>query len=752
MSSIRLISDDVNIHFSNLDHTELIQENNYILRFPAGKFALLCFASHKDSSKKIHPYVAEAIKANIGIVYVCEALPEDKIIDDHIVYIECPYRWYIHTLFMNPLQFRAVFSDDHSERLARAFSEFTKYTIPKLKNQNALQDLIARSEADKDNVLVEITGGVGDHLMVIPTLKTLAENGKRVFILCERHRMDCFSNLYYIAGIFTDRKQVDVSHFEKITLLHFGEILNDYRSELNKQNRIFSVAALCGVDKSELVLKRPEIIFSDDEINKARQMWGTYPNKIFFGFDSDRADAKMSESMAREKINALKMQGFTVFTSSRRKYNLQNCIDLSQKLTIRELFALIAVMDFVITIDTAFLHIAGALEKKTFALMNFFDPTWRCSTYKNCHPLTPQVSCFPCVARQFVPRSEWKCNDRSCYTNFDWEGLYRELKQLKLKMKPSHKVPEEIHAIPEAISSIPVDGQIPERPIVIYDNDGLGDILMLTPAIEALSRKGFVLDVVTRFPEIFMNLPFVRRSLPYGTMVQNREQYHRKIELSYKLSQYEFEWCRQHRVLATAHLLNLTAKDLMDIRPIIQLSPEEISLVDKFIQTDKKILCCGFTSADIRREYPREARQDFIDSFKVAFPGVEIILVGDTTRDEKWMVKTQGVKKPLIYKNCVDARGKTSIRELFSIVNRSDYCFSIDSAVLHIAGAFKKPTLFMPSSIKGEWRSYPETVICSPNKSCYPCNERNCQCAQMAECMSNFSKDVLITKFKEMIP
>ena len=752
MSSIRLISDDVKVHFSNLDHTKLQSENNYILRAPKGKFLVACFASHKESSHTIHPFISEAIKNDIGVVYMCEALPKDAVIDEHVVYIECPYRWYIHTLFMNPLQFRAVFSDERSTRLARAFSEFTKYSIPRIQKLTEFQSLIVHVAEDKDNVLVEITGGVGDHLMTIPSLKTLDKQGKRVFVLCERHRMECFTNLPYIAGIFTERKQINVSHFEKIIVLHFGQVLNDYRSELNKQNRIFSVAALCGLDKHALVIKRPEIIFSEEEMAKAKQKFGVYPNKIFFGFDSDRADAKMSESLAQEKINAFKAQGFTVFTASRRKYNFKNCIDLTQQMTLRELFALIAVMDFVVTIDTAFLHIAGALEKKTFALMNYFDPSWRCGTYKNCHPLTPAVSCYPCVGRQFVPYAEWKCHDRSCYLNFDWEGLYRELKQLKLKVKPSHKVPEEVTVIPQSLSNfVPVDGKVPELPILISDNDGLGDILMLIPSLKVLAGMGYALDVVTKYPEVFKNIPYVRKTFKYGEIAANKEPYHRKIELSYKLSQYEFEWCKQHRILATAHLLNLKAEQIKEIRPEIILSPDEILLADKFIKSDKKLVCCGFTSADSRREFPREVRQAFIDGLKTLFPNIDVVLVGDTTRDEYWMIKKYNLKKPIIYTNCFDLRGKTNIRELFSIVNRCDYCFSIDSSVLHIAGAFKKPTIFMPSSIKGEWRSYPETLICTPNKPCYPCNERNCSCGKTADCMGDFSKEFLITKFKEII-
>lgn len=447
MPSIRLITDQVQIYFSNLDQSELVSEQNYILRAPTGNYLTLCFSSHLTSIKLIHPLVTQAIQNNIGVVYICEALPENPIIDNHIVYVVCPFQWYTHTLLMNALQFKAVFSSEKSSRLARSFSEFTSYQIPYIKTSLEFQNLINQVGEISNKILLEITGGVGDHLLTIPSIKTLASEGKKVYILCTSNRVDCFKNLDYISGIFTHRSQINVSQYSQIIILHFGQILNDYRSETNKQNRIFAVAQLCGLDKNKLVTKIPEIIFNGEELELARKKWGSYSNKLFFGFDSDRVDAKMPEFLAQEKINAFKAKGFTVFTTSLKAHNLKNCIDLSKQLSLRELFSLIAIMDYVVTLDTAFLHIAGALEKKTFALMNYFEPSWRCGTYRNCTSLIPHIKCFPCVAKQFVPSSQWQCKERSCFTYFDWEALYRELSRLKLHTKSPQKFLEPIKQV-----------------------------------------------------------------------------------------------------------------------------------------------------------------------------------------------------------------------------------------------------------------------------------------------------------------
>jgi ADP-heptose:LPS heptosyltransferase/intein/homing endonuclease len=359
---------------------------------PTGRLTITCFSQ----SNLIHPLIPSCIKNDIGVVYICEKLPEDRIINKHIIYIEAPYRWFVHTLYHNPLLFSSVFASRESVRTAQAFSEFTGYKIPYIQTELDIISLSKNAESIKQNILVEVMGGVGDHLMTIPSLKTLDAKGFRVSLLCDAHRNPCYQNLPYVKTVYSSRREVDASKFSKIIMLNFGQQLNDYRMELNKQNRIYAVAALCGLSPDELVIDRPEIILTADEMNNARRKYGSYQNKIFLGTDSARVDAKIPSSMAQEKINILKSKGFTVFSASVRRESHDNCIDLNKKLSLRELFAVISLMDAVLTVDTSFLHIAAAFNKKTFCLLNYFKADWRCSTYPNCTVYTPRTSCYPC--------------------------------------------------------------------------------------------------------------------------------------------------------------------------------------------------------------------------------------------------------------------------------------------------------------------------------------------------------------------
>jgi len=502
MAAFRLISDEIITYIPNPFDKTLIKQKNYIIPKPKGKCTVVGFVSHLKGPAAIHPLVYSLVEQGIGIVYVCDKMPSEPLIDEHIHYLECPDRWFIHTLFLNPLNFASVFCSCSHQKLALAFSEFTKYYIPIL---NTIRDVLRLSknfDSNKNTVLVEIFGGVGDHLLTIPSLKTLASKGNKVFVLCEDHRKPCFNNLPYIKGFFSKRSDVNISKFKKIIYLHFGQLLNDYRKDFNKQNRIYSVAELCGFRPEDLVIDTPEIIFTKEELALARSKWAPYKNKIFLGYDSARIDSKLPNNMAQSLINKFKARGHTVFVASIRRHSFENCIDLSKKTSLREMFALIAMVDCVVTVDTSFLHVAGALNKKTFCMLNYFKPEWRCGTYKNCSTYTPNVPCFPCVAKQFVSSKDWQCHRKSCYEFQDVDKIMNDVSQFLDKricdgkeiLQGSNLIGVEIN-LPDKIDRRLLPGKVISvrktggKKIAAFWMGGLGDSIMLSYLCRAIKRK-----------------------------------------------------------------------------------------------------------------------------------------------------------------------------------------------------------------------------------------------------------------------
>ncbi len=246
--------------------------------------------------------------------------------------------------------------------------------------------------------------------------------------------------------------------------------------------------------------------------------------------------------------------------------------------------------------------------------------------------------------------------------------------------------------------------------ILIQSFDGLGDQLMLIPSLKTHAMRGRAVDIYVRTPEVFENLKYIRKILK-GEDYINPSRYLAIYNSSFKLSCYEQEYCKQHRIRATAECCGLKRDELVRDRPEIILTEEEVFRGEELIQKSNglKKIVISFESNDIRRSYPRKMRQDLIDLFNKHFEGINIITVGDCD---------------FYYNHCINLVKRTNVRELFAVVAQADLVITIDSSVLHIAGAFEIPNILLPSTVCGNWRAYTSTIILEPPVKCYPCNDR----------------------------
>jgi ADP-heptose:LPS heptosyltransferase len=418
---IKLIT-DVTFYYSTFDN-ELIKQQGSIIPEPKAKSLIVGFCQHSLENKEIAKEVEEYIKQDIGVVYICDILPKHPIVDERVVYVVVGWKWFTHLIFFNPLIFRGYFTKGKGAIVVgKQFSSFLEYTIPKV-NKNIMES---------NKVLVELVGGVGDCLMTIPTLKFLSTKDKKeVHVLCPRGKQDCFKNLEFVNQIFTTREGRDVSIYDRIYLLNFGTILNDYGRVLNQQQRVFAIANLCGIKNNELEKVRPIINLKQEEIDKYKYL-EQYNNKIFFGYDSARSNNKISFEMAQNIINRLSGFGYNVIISSLKKRNFKNCIEISGETQIRDLFSIVYTCDKVLTIDTSYLHIAQAFNKKIFVLTNYFPANMRVVDNENVKVYEPNIDCFPCYGGQRVNSVDMRCHQKSCFSYFDWNKI---LEDIRLELK-----------------------------------------------------------------------------------------------------------------------------------------------------------------------------------------------------------------------------------------------------------------------------------------------------------------------------
>jgi len=112
------------------------------------------------------------------------------------------------------------------------------------------------------------------------------------------------------------------------------------------------------------------------------------------------------------------------------------------------------------------------------------------------------------------------------------------------------------------------------------------------------------------------------------------------------------------------------------------------------------------------------------------------------------MIRINGIK------NVINLAGKTSIAKLVSHIAGLDLFITGDSGPMHIAAAYKVPTvaIFGPTKHKEtcQWKN-PKSLIVRKELECSPCMKRTCP-IKTHECMKEItSKDVLKVVEKIMI-
>ena len=378
---------------------KIISQESRVFFAPNGYFVILFYSLF--NSYKTYTLVKEAVKRNIGVVYVSRDLPEEMIKSPNVVYVKSTEGWF-NPLLVDKTPIKALYADNWLVKRADYFRE-----IPKIESVEDLDALKSDFKKGKNNILIDIDGGMGDNLLTIPTVKTLSKHHN---VLVKTKYPSIFDNLDYV-------KIYNGEPYRESYYLNFGRFFSDYTMDINKQNRIFAIANFCGLFKEELVINKPEIVLSEEEKN----MFEEYDT--FLGITSNRPLANLPLDIAQQIINKndKKFVTATLYPLGIKGITVYN------NLTIRQLFALMYKCSNYVGIDTFYLHIAGALGKKITLFPNLIPAEWRVSTYDNVNILRPNCSCYPCVNKKFVEPEKRLCNGSmrlECFYKIDYSKIY----------------------------------------------------------------------------------------------------------------------------------------------------------------------------------------------------------------------------------------------------------------------------------------------------------------------------------------
>jgi ADP-heptose:LPS heptosyltransferase len=216
--------------------------------------------------------------------------------------------------------------------------------------------------------------------------------------------------------------------------------------------------------------------------------------------------------------------------------------------------------------------------------------------------------------------------------------------------------------------------------LVRANSAGGGDILAMTPVLQALRNDHPTADieVETNWPDFLENNPFI--TSVHGTRRSYKVAYDRVIDFNLNYSSKELICKEAEKVAATEvqgsrlPQLFLTREELEEGKRVVEDLREKMDtqvIMGVCLQMARE----RWQGRNWKYEYAKELTKLLREA------GIGVIELG------------KGVKST--EESDLDLVGKTSLREMFSIVANLDYYVGIDSLIFHVAQAFSTPSFIL---------------------------------------------------------
>lgn len=295
--------------------------------------------------------------------------------------------------------------------------------------------------------------------------------------------------------------------------------------------------------------------------------------------------------------------------------------------------------------------------------------------------------------------------------------------------------------------------------ILIIRAGGIGDHIMLTPAIKAFQKSKLYnrdielwLSIQKDMFPIFSNNPFVNRLLALPLTMDKLLEADYVIDFSDTLNNSDFN--RYHPVDYYLKFLGMNIEKIRDKKPFIYLNSDEESRISKKMNKLKTyyngkplILIQWEASAQIRRFPPQNLAE-----LTRTFPKVTFVVAHHYLNNEK---TDQIIQKENM--NIINLSGAMkSLYDYLDAVASADIIISTDSSAYHIAAAFGKPSIALFGSIKSDLRThyYSNIIPIDANykgKICSsPCGRHKGECPEAIE-LKTFYSPCLMSIAKENI-
>jgi ADP-heptose:LPS heptosyltransferase len=370
--------------------------------------------------------------------------------------------------------------------------------------------------------------------------------------------------------------------------------------------------------------------------------------------------------------------------------------------------ALVDRCDIVVCPDSSMLHLAGALGKKIVSVFGPIPPASRINHYANAIAVTKNLPCQYCWYTPRCIKSEGHKLD--CLVTVTAEEVADAVMK---KLAAPYNIRSSL-TYGKDLTDANQDNVI----MIRRSTDGMGDLLMTTPTIEAIAKKYPNMDIEVacqrKLWPVLENNPYVSKLVDISENF-NPRRYFLIADISTPCARYE-----STRVLAGKPVQKSRVEiyaeacgvrdSITSLKPRYYVRENESQWADAFIKQvipnkTKPLVAVGFRSAEQYRDWPEE---NFQELFTLLKDHADILLL-DHSREH-------------MYTDVIDACG-FSLRNAIALLSKCDYLLTVDTSLLHFAAALNIPTiaLFGPIDYKSRCKGYDNITVIKSDMTCIPC-------------------------------
>jgi ADP-heptose:LPS heptosyltransferase len=263
-------------------------------------------------------------------------------------------------------------------------------------------------------LITRAMGGIGDLLMMTPGLHALRKKHprERVFLAVPRRYFPLFQGNPDVSLLDIEDGTIDFLAYRK--WYNFSDCpaarIESRTAPKVRKSRIDIFASAMGVGmlRARMMNHRPRYFVSDDEKAYQSEFWKQHGllGKQVIGVQVHSDEVYRDYPHMLRLVEALgRSARVLAFDGDKRPYVVEGNVTWVSGLPLRKAFALAAGCDVIVAPDSAFVHLAAALDIPCVGLFGPIDGKVRTRHYPLCEfiDVRKQLGCMPCWRNEHIP-------------------------------------------------------------------------------------------------------------------------------------------------------------------------------------------------------------------------------------------------------------------------------------------------------------------------------------------------------------